>query len=429
MYPARLTLPSTRGFRRGIPLLAQRSLERALSWLQENPALYLARVRLAIALGEVGAEIAPEQIQREGFRSTEGGDAVAALWALLTLRSAWPKRDWSALEERFLERFSERSGLELPSLPEVPRGGGSSVNLRPQKEKAPLPSLNEWSSYQEALRVLDVGLSPQTGHPSTNELPLIGFLPYGELAALLPHIRLSRRSTGDCIVEEGELGGGIFYLLEGRAEVFRRGSRGADTLHLTDLTPGALIGEMSLFTEAPRIATVSCKEPCWVIELPESAFSMLTPHLPILTRLLSGLIGQRMLTNLRKSSSLLRSLGEPQRRALLNTLEVRPVKAGEELIQAGVEGPGLFLIMDGLIQVNLPGEGNPSWLREGELFGEISLLRSAPATASCTSLRRGLLLFLSRERFSELIEVHPELREALERGLQERILSRSYTLA
>ena len=276
MYPARLTLPSTRGFRRGIPLLAQRSLERALSWLQENPALYLARVRLAIALGEVGAEIAPEQIQREGFRSTEGGDAVAALWALLTLRSAWPKRDWSALEERFLERFSERSGLELPSLPEVPRGGGSSVNLRPQKEKAPLPSLNEWSSYQEALRVLDVGLSPQTGHPSTNELPLIGFLPYGELAALLPHIRLSRRSTGDCIVEEGELGGGIFYLLEGRAEVFRRGSRGADTLHLTDLTPGALIGEMSLFTEAPRIATVSCKEPCWVIELPESAFSMLT---------------------------------------------------------------------------------------------------------------------------------------------------------
>jgi CRP-like cAMP-binding protein len=48
-------------------------------------------------------------------------------------------------------------------------------------------------------------------------------------------------------------------------------------------------------------------------------------------------------------------------------------------------------------------------LREGELFGEMSLLQKTPATATVTASRNTSLLRLPREDFDTLILTHPQI--------------------
>jgi CRP-like cAMP-binding protein len=48
-------------------------------------------------------------------------------------------------------------------------------------------------------------------------------------------------------------------------------------------------------------------------------------------------------------------------------------------------------------------------LREGELFGEMSLLQRTPATATVAAARNTSLLRLPREDFDTLILTHPQI--------------------
>ncbi|MEE2644318.1 MAG: cyclic nucleotide-binding domain-containing protein [Myxococcota bacterium] len=381
-------------------------------------------MRLAIALGELGVERAPEWTLNEGLQAARTGDAVAALWALLTLRSAWPKYPRGSLDEIFVDRFSNQNLAGFPVLEESPRLEDSTELSQVVPKLKPL--LEDFPSYHEALSLLDT--CPQDESLSGDgQLPLLGSLPRETLATLLTQLQISRRSTGDCIVEEGELGGGVFYLLEGRAEVFRRSLGGGELLHLTALQPGALIGEMALFTEAPRVATVTCREPCWLIELPEQYFATLSAHQEMLTETLSGLVGQRMLSNLKKSAPVLQGLSDKESQSLLRLLEVYPVQAGQLLIERGVPSPGVFLIMDGLVQIERDAERSTAWLREGELFGGLS--EHPPAMGTCRAMRRGLLLYLSRERFLELRMTYPVLEALYHYSLDPQTLNSYYTLA
>ena len=73
----------------------------------------------------------------------------------------------------------------------------------------------------------------------------------------------------------------------------------------------------------------------------------------------------------------------------------------------------MFLILDGSIKINRRGELNAKWLREGDVFGEISLLNQSPATATCSAVRKTLLYRLSPEKFAQIKDQHPEVIQIL----------------
>ena len=50
-------------------------------------------------------------------------------------------------------------------------------------------------------------------------------------------------------------------------------------------------------------------------------------------------------------------------------------------------------------------------LKEGDIFGEMSLLTRQPATATVTSMGNAILLRLPRENFQELVVTHPQILE------------------
>src|SRR5690606_1144056 len=59
-------------------------------------------------------------------------------------------------------------------------------------------------------------------------------------------------------------------------------------------------------------------------------------------------------------------------------------------------------------------------LREGDLFGEISLLTKQKATATCAARRKGTVLRLPKKTFDEVILTHPQILELVAELTEER---------
>ena len=85
--------------------------------------------------------------------------------------------------------------------------------------------------------------------------------------------------SGDTIVDEGTMGVGFYLILDGRAEVRKKGKV------LASLQKGEFFGEMSLIDEQPRSADVVAIAPtrCWALS--SWAFSSIVktnPEIPMM---------------------------------------------------------------------------------------------------------------------------------------------------
>lgn len=90
-----------------------------------------------------------------------------------------------------------------------------------------------------------------------------------EMALLADHARTTAFGRGDTLVEEDGPGGSMFVIVDGEAVVTVRD----DTDSIATLGPGGIVGEMSLLTGSPRVATVTAKGPVTAIEINKRALA------------------------------------------------------------------------------------------------------------------------------------------------------------
>ncbi|QSQ26360.1 cyclic nucleotide-binding domain-containing protein [Pyxidicoccus parkwayensis] len=101
------------------------------------------------------------------------------------------------------------------------------------------------------------------------------------------------------------------------------------------------------------------------------------------------------------------------------------VDAGEPILMRGDPARALYLLLRGRCEVfhqHLDGhESAYPDLIEGDVFGEVALLRSKLVTASVRAKTACLLLKLDRQAFEQLVSAEPELRRDLQRLGAERL--------
>lgn len=95
---------------------------------------------------------------------------------------------------------------------------------------------------------------PQAALAALRAHPAFAALPEATVRALAEHAALARFAPGEALLRQGEASAAAFLLLSGEAEVVVEISYGA--VHVARLAANSLIGEVGLFANLPRIATV-----------------------------------------------------------------------------------------------------------------------------------------------------------------------------
>jgi len=112
----------------------------------------------------------------------------------------------------------------------------------------------------------------------------------GELSSLLRTTRLGARKT---LFMEGDVSNGCYAIAAGALRVSRFSSDGHETV-LAILGTGEVVGELSLFGDASRSATVTALSDCELLHLPKGAFIQFADKNPQLYRHFLAVLSARL---------------------------------------------------------------------------------------------------------------------------------------
>jgi len=114
-------------------------------------------------------------------------------------------------------------------------------------------------------------------------------------------------------------------------------------------------------------------------------------------------------------------------RSVVGRLRHHAFSAGSVLVREGDPGDSLFVLSEGRVRVTTSGpKGKPvhlAELKEGDFFGEVSLLTGKPRTATITCVEGAEVLELTRSDLEALEKSHPRVREVIRGFYEKRVAS------
>ncbi len=259
---------------------------------------------------------------------------------------------------------------------------------------------------EEAMEAPD---DPRTDPGALPKIPLFSDLPEDAFIALFEKCPLQRFEQGQLVFEQGDKADAFYVICGGRAQVFRtdQGVR----RDIATLEEGSFFGEMALLSEAPRSASVeAASEDTQVLAISAEILKELSAAHPSVSTALKKFCRQRMLSNLMNNAPLFAPFNRNDRRDLVQKFRARDVNKGDVLVKEGQSSDGLYLVLSGEVEVDAGGT-RIATLKEGEVFGEMSLLTRSPASASVRATRHTSLLRLPKQDFDLLILSHPQVLE------------------
>jgi CRP-like cAMP-binding protein len=409
----------------GHDLMAEGNWERALAVFAEavrrQPADHRARMQAArcyAKLGETERAVTVLHACAEGLaRRDYLLSAIAACRQAMALapREKRIRETLARIHARAARVVGGRAAVPPPLPPEHVYDGAVSTDLM---------TLQGSELSDHAIAVL---AAPDTGGQADPDarppLPLFADLERDAFLELTELMEYRELKEGEVICKEGEGGDRIDVLVAGKAEVTRLVEGHTKTLAF--LGGGAIFGEISLLTGAPPTSTVTALTDCEVLEIEREDLNVLARTFPSVPQVLATFAQQRMARNLLATSPLFGPVPEAERSALLSRFAFRGVAPGETVIREGEPVQALVLVLAGelVVQKEDPAGGvvSLSILREGDIAGEIALLKGLRATATVVASRKTAIAALDRTRFEQLISEHPGVREYLD-GLSERRL-------
>jgi CRP-like cAMP-binding protein len=227
---------------------------------------------------------------------------------------------------------------------------------------------------------------------------------------------------------EQSAGGRMFFIIHGEIAL----STGGKPLDV--IRAGEILGEMSVITGSPRTATAVARTDCMLIALEAAQFQQALSRQPEFALMLMHM----MLSRLRLMLSMLRMGGKLASAVannsgcvlsgkLLNNIAaalgenaiVRFPK-GRSIIVEGTTGLSMYAVLEGSVLISIQGKAVET-AGPGGVFGEMSLVDSAPRAASVAATSDCKLLTIQRESFMKLVGTNPIFCVDLLKGFAERL--------
>jgi CRP-like cAMP-binding protein len=244
-------------------------------------------------------------------------------------------------------------------------------------------------------------------------VPLFSDLTQEALVELVKKLDYRGYQPGEIILREGEPGRSFYVISEGRVRVYKKLPDGKE-LELARLEEGAFFGEMAMLSGAPRTATIAAETETHLLEVTDKVVRQLALKYPSVVGTLKNFYRQRLLNNVMAISPLFRVFDQAERVTLMTRFAMQKAALGEVLVEQGTRSDGLYVVLHGLVSVTAKAPGGAAdiaTLREGDIFGEMSLLTKQPAVATVKAVVPSIVLKLPREKFQEMIQTHPQILE------------------
>jgi HlyB family type I secretion system ABC transporter len=257
-----------------------------------------------------------------------------------------------------------------------------------------------------------------------HDLPLLAFLPPDVRELVVDSFVPESFEFGSAIVREGEKADAFYVLVSGRARVIKAG-RGGEEISLNVLRPGDSFGEMALLDNTTRAATVRASSDVEVFRLDKSLFNALVESNPDIHKYLDLHIRHRSLQNFFRLYTPFAQLPAAALGRLLEELEVVTAEKGERVIRQGDEPGPLYVVEEGRLRVYTEDNGRPrylAYLRKSDVFGEMSVFKGIPRTATVEAVSACRLLKLKPETFRRLLSESRDFKARIE----ERIAQYDY---
>jgi CRP-like cAMP-binding protein/Fe-S-cluster-containing hydrogenase component 2 len=221
--------------------------------------------------------------------------------------------------------------------------------------------------------------------------------------------------AGEVIFERNAPGSSLFGIAQGsvHVEIDPR-----DRSRIVPIGAGSIFGEVGLISGRRRGATVRAGEDAIVVEISRLAALKLMSQVPAAKRSIERIAIERQLLQMFGAGLTPADLDE-----VIETAQVKAVKAGETIIEEGAEGYDIFAIRQGSMVVERTIGGKPvfiSYLPAGSYVGEMALIDGGRRTATVRAAIKSEVIRLDGDAFRRLLERKPELLAKAERDMAGR---------
>jgi CRP/FNR family cyclic AMP-dependent transcriptional regulator len=121
-----------------------------------------------------------------------------------------------------------------------------------------------------------------------------------------------------------------------------------------------------------------------------------------------------------RSVSLFSGLKEGQLKSIAKECKERSFRPGESIVKEGETGAGFYLIADGNVEVRRKGKAI-STLKQGDFFGEMTLLDNQPRSADVVATTETTCYVLTAWAFVGLVRSKPDIGVNLTKELVRRL--------
>jgi CRP-like cAMP-binding protein/Fe-S-cluster-containing hydrogenase component 2 len=228
-------------------------------------------------------------------------------------------------------------------------------------------------------------------------------------------VRVCRYGPGGLICRKGEFELDLCIMLAGRAEVHDDDDTGVELR--TVYQAGSIFGELGAMGGRPRSFDVVAKQESLVLLVPRHALKYLEANEKTRT-LLADRYRERAVRAMTAKLELFNTVPESFIDELIPHCRVlRYDLRGVPIVRQGEAGDGFYIMLDGFVQIVRErqdgGRRVLAYLRDGDYFGEMSLLGDGMAWASVFTAGKCEIIKIDKEEFVELCRRYPATERAM----------------
>src|SRR2546426_3398238 len=248
---------------------------------------------------------------------------------------------------------------------------------------------------------------------------VLRFLSDEHFDAIEPLLQEEHYDFGDLIVRQGDPADSFYVLTKGRARALKIRADGEE-IPLGVLKPGDSFGEAALAEGGTRSATVRCSTAVDVLRIDRTAFLELVRRVPELKHFVEKTGRNRALQSFLYQFSNFGRLSAPILRNMIDKLKPAGFAKGSLIIREGDDAGPLYVIEKGRARAFTGVNGrdqNLAFYREGDFFGELSILNGSPRAASVEAFTDCQVQALDPKSVRDLRRRFPEFDKLLRERL------------